>query len=345
MKDRSNSLISTILVLNAIALVGVIILSNINVSLKKKIDSYESETEKPVTQDLLERLKVDTRKLEGKLMGLVDMFDTISSEDKTVFDGAIVFARKLDGIEKKLLLKTEIKGLLPPQIEVPKVLPSKEDAPYFIRNMEVLEKAVDLGLKAGLDFTFVEIPTPTQQDNKSLAIELRFRAEALNVAQYVLLLTEFLPLLSIEKMELSRQESFTYNMKVTKLMVDSRVLSSISDAAMPKDYRNYVIVSGDLKEKFLQNKIFKKMQTHQVISAKTPQDAPKIATQRFFYRGMGSLKGEAVAAVEDTVKNKVFFLSLGEKIEDFEVKGFQENRLILKNIKNQKELILKREVD
>ena len=60
---------------------------------------------------------------------------------------------------------------------------------------------------------------------------------------------------------------------------------------------------------------------------------------------MGNLRGQEVAAIEDTMNDEVLFLKLGERIGDFEVRRFQENIAILVNIKNGKELELKREVD
>lgn len=343
MKSRLDTL-KAVLIVAVIMVICLIIISNINKSLKSKIDEYASQLKASVSQKAIDELEDEVLGLQGRLAGLSEVFDIVLVQEEPILDESIVFAQKLDVIRKQLLIKAELRGGPAPMIEVPQKLPSKEKASFFIRHIEELERVVDLGIKAGLDFTLVKIPgSVTEGEADKLQVELRFVGQGPAVSQYLLLLTEFIPLLSIEEFSSGEDGPLSYRMKIVKKVLGERSLDLKNPLAQAHDYSPELSLSMGAKEMFLNSDIFKVIE-RTTVAAKPAKVTAKKA-QRFFYRGKGKLRGREVAAVEDTTKNDVFFLTLGARIDDFELVSFEEGNAVLINLNTEERLTLKRDVD
>ena len=85
------------------------------------------------------------------------------------------------------------------------------------------------------------------------------------------------------------------------------------------------------------------------VPAETKEELPVQAGEqpkklsRFLYRGKAVLKTKEVAVIEDSLSQETAFLALEEKIGDFILKELQDFQIILKNINNDQEIIIKRE--
>ena len=169
-----------------------------------------------------------------------------------------------------------------------------------------------------------------------------FTAEAKNLSKYLLLITEDKPFLNIDYLKFKREEFIEGLITVSRVMLDKSLLNLVSENIKPFDYSERISLEDTFKEKFSKNKIFKEREKRIAPSIGNIKTV-STETQRFFYRGIGILKGEEVAALEDSLKGEVLFLTIGDRVEDFEVKEFSNTQLILENIRTSKRLILKRE--
>ena len=343
MKARLETL-KAILIVTVVMAICLIVLSNINKSLKRQIDGYASQLKASVSQSAIDSLEDEVADLEGRLSGLSEVFDKALSQEETVLDESIVFAQKLDVIRKQLLIKAEARGGPPPVIEVPQKLPSKEKASFFIRHIEELERMVDLGIKAGIDFTLVKIPSSVTEGNTDkLQVELRFIGQGPAVAHYLLSLAEFIPLVSIEEFSSGEDGPLSYRMQIAKIVLGQKTLDMIGTQAQAHDYTSDLTLSTGAQEMFLNSDIFAVIERPQITA--TPVKIPAKKAQRFFYRGKGTLRGRDVAAIEDTTKDDVFFLTLGARLGDFELVSFEEGNAVLMNIKTEEKIILKRDIE
>ncbi|MFC1515036.1 hypothetical protein ACFL5X_03955, partial [Candidatus Omnitrophota bacterium] len=279
MKAKLETL-KAILIVILILLICFIVLGRVNNSIKRKVDEYAAQLKESVSQKAIDALKEDNARLEAKLAGLRGLFALSVEEDSPVVDGAIIFAQKLDAIRKRLQIKTELQGAPAAVIEVPSKLPSKEKAAFFIGQIEELEKAVDLGLRAGLDFTRVKIPAAKvvarkaaqaaqtgEEESERSEVELRFIGQGPEVAQYILLITEFVPLLSVEQFASRNDVALSYDLKLSKLTLDPAALELVSADREPFDYRSTISVDMALKEAFLNNSVFKVAEEPQATQA------------------------------------------------------------------------------
>ncbi|MCD6539752.1 MAG: hypothetical protein J7K37_03515 [Candidatus Omnitrophica bacterium] len=332
----------TIVTLNIAGAVVLIFLTFINSNLERKIQNYTVQIKEPVTKERLEELREEIRFLKKKLKGLTELFRVQKEEE--VLDPEIFFAQKINTLRKQLLRKAEAKGIAPPQMEMPESLPSQEEIPYYLAQLENLERAVDLGLSSNIDFESVKILKPASLGGlRRLSMELGFRTEGSAFSKYLLLLAENKSLLNIECLEFKTEAGIEGVIKISNTLVDKEAFNLVSQDIQGTDYKRKILVEDGLKERFLKNKIFVEKKKKILAPAKKSRPLSSNKVQRFFYRGIGILQGERVAALEDSLKGEMLFLTTGDRVEDFEVKEFGDTQLILENIKTSKELILKRQ--
>ncbi|HEC68993.1 MAG TPA: hypothetical protein ENI31_01715 [Candidatus Omnitrophica bacterium] len=330
----------TIVTLNIAGAVVLILLAFINSNLERKIQNYAVQVKETVAKNKLEELRKEIRVLKKKFKGLTEVFRVQKEEE--VLDPEIFFAQKINSLRKQLLRKAEAKGINPPQMEVPKSLPPQEEIPYYLAQLENLERAIDLGLSSNIDFESVKILEPISLGSlRQLSMELGFRTEGSAFSKYLLLLVENKPLLDIDYLEFKTEAGIEGVIKISNTLVNKEAFNLVSQDIQGLDYRGKILVEDGLKERFLKNKIFAKKEKILVPVEKSQPLSSKV--QRFFYRGIGTLRGEKVAALEDSLKGEVLFLTIGDRVEAFEVKEFSDTQLILENIKTYKRLILKRE--
>jgi len=330
----------TIVALNIGGAVVLILLAFINSNLERKIQSYTVQVKEPVTKNKLEELRKEIWVLKRKFKGLTEVFQLQKEEE--ILDPEIFFAQKINSLRKQLLRKAEAKGISPPQMEVPKSLPPQEEIPYYLAQLKNLERAIDLGLSSNVDFESVKILEPASFEGlRQLSMELGFRTEGSAFSKYLLLLAENKPFLDIDYLEFKTEAGIEGVIKISKILVNKEVFNLVSQQIHGFDYGRKILIGEELKERFLRNKIF--VEKKEILAPLKKAEPLSPEVQRFFYRGIGILQGERVAALEDSLKGEVLFLTIGEKIEDFEVKEFSDTQLILENIKTSKELILKRQ--
>lgn len=329
-----------ILVLNIVGAVFLIILISLNLSLDKKIKDYTVKIKEPLSKEKIDSLKKEVLLLKKKLKGLTEVFQP--PENKELIDSQIFLAEKIDSFKKQLLRKAEAKGGSLPQIEISSSLPVDEEIPYYLMQLESLEKAIDWGLGFKIDFESVKIIEPVLKDGlHQLKAELNFKAAPRSLSDYLLKLAESEPFLAVDYLELREGLALSGVIQMSRILLDRDVFRLVSGEPSGFNYRESILIGEGLKTKFLGNKIFAQKDNQPPLPKVEVSSAPQ--AQRFFYRGRGILKGERVAALEDALRGEILFLTAGEKVDDFEVKEFDDNQLILENSQTSQRLILNRE--
>jgi len=297
----------------------------------------------------LGQLKQEIKQLEEHLLALVYLFDPPDKEISKDYDLPIYFVDELSKTSQFLKLKAINKGISYPDLGFKETLPDELEARYLLRQLYALKEVVSRGMDCGVKFISIT-PQPIEDLGILAGIKVaKTRIEFISAApafiEFIIQVSEIVPLDSIESVLLSRSEDSTFKVDMT-----------LSYTVIDTDWKAQEIqfTPLNIRDVFMSQEKFINMLRGDnplsvAVPAETKEELPAQAgvqpkqLARFLYRGKAVLKTKEVAVIEDTLNQEIVFLALQEKIGDFILKELQDFQIILKNINNDQETIIKRE--
>jgi len=300
------------------------------------------------SQTLVALKQEKERLLETQLLPLVYLFDPPQKEIKKDYDPAIYFVDQMDNINQALKNKAAGKKLDYKGLGFKEKLPEEKEAGYLLKQLYTLQGVVNTGIDCGINFISITPQPPEDLSGlsgiKAAKARLELAAPVSSFLEFVIQISQIVPLVSIESLLLQSQGSdFKIEMTISQTMIEA----DWKDKGMPFSPLNLkdVFSGQEGSINILRgNNTFSVPKSQEALpapvaaSAEQPKQAP-----RFLYRGKATLKSTEVAVVEDTLNQKTVFLAPQEKIGDFMLKELKVQEIILKNITNGQEIIIKRE--
>ena len=296
----------------------------------------------------LKQLKEDKLKLEAQLLALAWLFDPPQKQLKEDYDLPIYFVEELSKSKQSLKMKSSDKKVSYPDLGFKETLPDEKEAIRLLKQLYVIREVVNRGIDCGLNFNSVT-PLPLEDSGISSGVKVaktraEFTASAPALIEFLIQISELIPLDSIETILLKSQDSiFKADMTLSHIVIEA----DWKDKTIPFTPLNIRDVFGS-QEKFINIlrvsnpfSVNKPPEAQEELPAQAGEQPKKIA--RFLYRGKAVLKTKEVAVIEDSLSQETAFLALEEKIGDFILKELQDFQIILKNINNDQEIIIKRE--
>jgi len=297
----------------------------------------------------LGQIKQEISQLEERLLALAYLFDPPDKEISKDYDLPIYFVDELSKASQFLKLKAINKGISYPDLGFKETLPDEKEARYLLRQVYILKEVVSRGMDCGVNFISIT-PLPIEDlafftDIKLAKTRIEFTAQAPALIEFIIQVSEIVPLDSMESVLLSRSEDshFTVDMTLSYTVIDT----DWKDKEIP-------FAPLNIRDVFLgQEKFINMLRGNDLLSVVVPPETKEeLPVQagvqrkqlaRFLYRGKAVLKGKEVAVIDDTLNQETVFLSLQEKIGDFILKDLQDLQVILENINKDQEIIVKRE--
>lgn len=299
-------------------------------------------------EQALKRLKEDITRLEAQLLALAYLFDPPQKQLKEDYDLPIYFIEELSNIKRALKMKSGDKKVSYPDLGFKETLPDEKEARYLLKQLYVFREVVNRGVDCGLNFNSVT-PLPSEDSGISPGVKVakaraEFTASVPALMEFLIQTSELAPLDSIETILLKSEDSiFKADMTLSHILIED----DWKDKRIPFTPLNMKDIFGS-QEKFINIlrvsnpfSSLKPPEAQEELPAQAGGEPKKLA--RFLYRGKAVLKTKEVAVIEDTLSQETVFLSLQEKIGDFILKELQDVQIILKNINNGQEIIIKRE--
>lgn len=296
----------------------------------------------------LEQLKQEINKLEVRLLALAYLFDPVDKSIKKDYDPAIYFVDELSKIGQLLKLKATNKQINYTDLGFKEKLPEEKEAQYLLRQLYALRDVVSRGMDCGINFISIT-PLPVEDLNASAGmkvakVRVELSAPASSLIEFIIQLGEVVPLVSLESILLKSQDSsLNLEMTFSHIIVEADWKDkgtpfnplNIKDVFLEREkFINIVRGNNPFSVPKLQESVESPLQA----SGEQPKHLP-----RFLYRGKAILKSKEVAVIEDTLNKETVFLAPQEKIGDFILTDLRDLQIILKNITNDEELIIKRE--
>jgi len=297
----------------------------------------------------LSQLKQEINQLEERLLALAYLFDPPDKEISKDYDLPIYFVDELSKTSQFLKLKAINKGISYPDLGFKETLPDELEARYLLRQLYTLKEVISRGMDCGVKFISIS-PQPIEDsgilaDIKVAKTHIEFIAQTPAFIEFIIQVSELVPLDSIESVLLSRLEDSTFKVNMT-----------LSYTVIDTDWKDKKIhfTPLNIRDVFMsQEKFINMLRGNNPLSVVMPPETQKELpvqagvqpkeSARFLYRGKAVLKAKEVAVIDDTLNKETVFLALQEKIGDFILKELQDFQIVLKNINNGQEIIIKRE--
>lgn len=311
---------------------------------------YENLLESVPAEINIENLEQEQFQLQKETAGLLKAFGFAGPREEIETDKSIYYAQKVSGLEKRLRKKAQENGVVPPNIKLPKSIPSERKATSYLDQLKTLEDIVDKGIMQNIDFYDVSIVDISNEEKEQKIeknrLQISFGGKGQALQSFILSLVQTYPIVLIETMtaDVSLQEA-RVTMQLAKYIFDEGIDRELKlKDADPVDYRQYAILSAEEKERFF-NADFLKGKKEPVVKKEVEiEKKEEPAKQQFKYKGCAAMKGKKVAFIENMNQGEIFFLEEGSQQDGFIVRTFNEERAILVNIKTGREEILKREL-
>ena len=304
-----------------------------------------------VTITQLER-HIDQLKLQ--LVGLALQFIPGAGAIKEGYDPAIYFAEELDKANQDLRRKSQEKKTVFTDLGFQEKLPSDREAHYLLNQLYGLKEVVSLGLDYGVNFKSI---TPLGAEKtealagvKEARSRLEFACPAKTLPEFLIALTDIVPSVSLDSLLLSDQEGvFAGDAVLRHTIVDLTAWGVQPEYAAGNKQLVYVPSATQEQKDAMRvlrsaNPFVPPRRNDQEIQVKGPggQSQP---LPRLLYKGKAVLAGKDVVVIEDTLSQETLFLSRQERIGNFMVQDFTDERVRLKNLEDSQELVIERQVD
>lgn len=296
----------------------------------------------------LGKLKQELSQLEEHLLALAYLFDPPEKGMRKDYDLSIYFVDELSKTNQFLKLKAINKGMSYPDLGFKETLPDEKEARYLLRQLYALKEVVSRGMDCGINFISIT-PQPIEDlgilaDIKSAKTRIEFTAQAPALIEFIIQVSELVPLDSFESILLKSQDS--------TFKADMTLSYTVIDTDWKTQERHFTPLN--IREVFgSQEKFINMLRANNPLSVAVPAETQEeLSVQaggqpkklsRFLYRGKAVLRTKEVAVIEDTLNQETVFLALQEKFGDFILKELQDFQIILKNINTDQEIIIKRE--
>jgi hypothetical protein len=286
--------------------------------------------------------------LEAKLLPLTYLFDPPEKGIKKDYDPTIYFVDELDKISRSLKTKAAGKQVNYTDLGFKEKLPDEKEARYLLKQLYALAEVVSRGIDCGVDF--IAITPQAVEDLGGLAgikvarTSLELTAPTPALLEFIIQISQITPLISIESLLLKSQDS-VFKLEIT--LNQTLIEADWKDKGIPFHPLN-------IKEAFLEQGTFiNTLRASNPFSVPSLEETAELPIQvgsgqpkrlpRFLYQGKAMLKSKEVAVIEDTLNQKTVFLAPQERIGDFILIELTGAQIILKNINNNQEIIIKRE--
>lgn len=332
--------------LNSLALLLLLGFSFKAGSLKKENVKLMKKIGEPVSEKNLEKLKLETESMERKILFFLNLYSKKKEEIPEV-NKRLYFAQKASELQKRLKRRAELNLVKAPLFEFSSELPAEKEVDIFLKDLEILEEVVNLGIKENLDFEKINLLKTEDVGEvpllKKIGVEISLGGKKSNVFSFLDSCLENLLFLDIEELILSEEaEKILVYLKPVSLILSSKFAQEVNKELKPFNFSSFLRVKKSVRTKFLNNKIWGE-------SPEFKKSLKKEATgqrqERFYYRGLAVLKGKEVVVIEDASSGDFLFLALGQKIGEYKLKDFTPEEITLESLKNKKELIIKRRLN
>lgn len=296
----------------------------------------------------LGQLKHQINDLEAEFLALVYLFDPPEKEIKKDYDLSIYFIEELGEISQSLKLKAANIQINYPNLGFKETLPEEKEARYMLRQLYSLKDVVSSGMDCGINFISI-LPQAIESrgilDGMKIAkSRIEFTAPAPALIEFMIQMSEIVPLTSIEFLHIESQDS---SFKVEMILSCTVIEVDYKDSRIPFTPLNIKDILSE-QEKFVNTlrsgnpfSVAKPQEFTQVQAAKALEQLKK-QLPRFLYRGKAVLKSKEVAVIEDTLYQETLFVAPQENLGSFILQELEESQIVLKNINNNQQIIIKR---
>ncbi len=300
----------------------------------------------------LEQLKAEIKNLKTEIVNLAGIFDPKEKWLKKDYDLSIHFVEELGKVNQALKTKAAQKKVDFQELGFKEKLPSESEAFYLLSQLYGLKEVINLGLDYSVNFKRVE-PLGIEESAGLAGIKLAKSRIGLvcpgqGLLEFIIQLNEIVPRPYTESFALKFQgSSFEMDLLADNIVIDLDWKDKEGFSASP-DFQENILSALD--QGFIRT--LRSTNPCLVVAAEnassgqaqsgTKEDKPK-QLQRFFYKGKAKLKSKEVVVVEDAMRQETVFLGLGEKIDNFALKKISNEEIVLKNIDDGKEIIVKRQ--
>lgn len=300
----------------------------------------------------IEQLRQEIKNLKTRIMNLSVIFDPKDRWFKKDYDLSIYFVEELGKLNQSLKTKALEKKVDFQELGFKEKLPSESEAFFLLSQLSGIKEIVNLGLDYSINFKSV---TPQEIEVLEGAPEIRnaktrigLTCPAQGLIEFLIQLNEIIPKPYVESFVLKSLDSaFEMTLSMDNTIIDLNWL----------DKEQFAIPSGEIKKAILsqdEEKFARALRGANPFLTVTPvpkgeveevrsvakSEKPKIQ-QRFFYHGRATLKSKEVAVIEDTLNEETIFLAQGESIGNFVLKEILSDQIVLENILDKKEIVIK----
>jgi len=319
--------------------------------LKKNNEQQEAVLKKTLPdfdQKSVNRLDQDIKDLNARILGLSLVFDPKYKWEKKGYDPSIYFVEELGNIRQALKQKAKEKGVQLPDLGFKERLPSETEAGYLLNQLFGLKEVISLGMDYGVNFKTIE-PQPPQEKNemagvRSVKSKLSVSCPAQALIEFIIRINEVMPKVGFDSLSLKLSDSnYDIDMVLEHILVDVNPDIKSDQEAAP-EVKSFSAGPADAVNVLRSNNPFFIPEAKEEPKEKGVEQpkAPKPA-ERFIFRGKATLRSKPVVAIEDTLKQETVFVGKNERISDFILMDFSDNSAVLKNINDNKNLVIKGE--
>ncbi|MDD4909311.1 MAG: hypothetical protein PHR44_01335 [Candidatus Omnitrophica bacterium] len=301
-------------------------------------------------RDIDEAALADMQKKTGlmwqRLLGLTEMFDPAQEGRKEGYEASLYFVEQLQSIEKSLKLKAENKKLLFQGLGFNEDLPSEKDSVFYLKQMDALRSAVELGLDSNISFGPV-MPQGIDQKDESLGFlrllaRAEFTAAPSDLVEYINEIRDTAPLLVITSLKAEEKDG---RMQASMLFERLHCGQDWRDRKLEKPLsRAEAVEKADDYLKILRgvNPFFQDQKKEEPAAPAGAAGGAELKKERLIFKGSAVFRDRPVAVIEDTLSKETFFIAEGQSIATFKLLSFSSDSATLTAIDSGKEIVLQR---
>jgi len=311
---------------------------------------------------IVEHLKEEVDDTKAQIKGLSNYFSTQEKGAEKDYNLSIYFVEDLSKVKQFLKGKAEEKQLKYPELDYKGKLPSEAEAVYSLNQLHGLKEVLSLGMDYGINFKSVLPNTAMDLDNiaemRLLRSKIEFSCLPQALIEFIIGLYKINPSVFIESLSLtSSDSSLEVNLTLNHVVIEPFIFKGIELLKFNQGEKE--ITTSSLQDiSIKETSFFKILRSNNPFVTVAPPEKEGYQTQpksgaggvvfetkpgaRYLYKGRGILRLKEVAIIEDTMAKEVFFLGKNEKLDKFILEALSDGEIILKNLDDGQEVILKR---
>lgn len=322
----------------------------------KNLDTLNKALPDFNNQTFLE-FQAQVKGLEMEAIGLSNIFDPKYKWIKKDYDLSIHFIEELGRANQFLKIKAQEKGLKYTALDFKEQLPSEKEAVYLLNQLYGLKEVMGLGMDYGVNFKTVsplEVEELKEAEGlKQAKSRIEMSCPAQGLIDFIIGLNEIVPKVCFQSLALNSQETaFNLVLTLNHLIVDSGIVDNleISKSGRVDECSMTILKEVALKqENFIytlrsSDPFFVSLAQQKEGSSQEQTQAPQPLT-RFYYRGKAVLRSKEVVVIEDILNQETVFLGLNERIGNFILKDFSDEKVVLLDTDNNQEITIARHTE